>query len=168
MNNRAEQEEKQHKDIRKQWREESLANDAEALQCDHPGCVFTAVNLAGLVNHKRQRHIQPQLVYCQFRGQSFRKKGVYNHQRYCSDRPLQNWPLACIIPAMNMEWMQHMDGVCGCVLGAKRGFAQSMDCAVPSMDPCFARWSMDCAVRKVQSFDVHKTWISLTRVWLYV
>ena len=59
MNNRAEQEEKQRKDVRKQRREERLANDVVALQCDHPSCVFTAVNRAGLVNHKRQRHIQP-------------------------------------------------------------------------------------------------------------
>ena len=31
------------------------------------------------------------------------------------------------------------------MLGAKHGFAQSMDCAAQTMDPYFARQSMDCA-----------------------
>ena len=55
VNNRVEQEEKQCKNVRKQQREESPANDEVALQCVHPGCVITAVNTAGLVNRKKQR-----------------------------------------------------------------------------------------------------------------
>ena len=32
------------------------------LHCEHPGCEFMALNKAGLVNHTRQKHQEPQLV----------------------------------------------------------------------------------------------------------
>ena len=59
------------------------------------------------------------------------------------------------------------------MLCAKHGFAQSMDCAVQSMDPCFVQRSMNCLLNpwiaqyeKRKNSDLHKTWIGLTKVWL--
>ena len=48
VNKEAQKDEKQCKDVRKRRQEERLASDETALECDYPGCVFVAVNLAGL------------------------------------------------------------------------------------------------------------------------
>ena len=57
--------------------------------------------------------------------------------------------------------------VCGTwMLGTKHGFVQSMDCVAQSKDPRFVQSSMGCTVRKAQSSDLRKIWISLTKAWL--
>ena len=87
LNERAEEEEKQKKDVRKRLREERVVNAEEALHCDVPGCVFVAVNKGGLVNHKRQKHAQLQPVQSQFCSKPFQQQGLHNHQHFYPDRP---------------------------------------------------------------------------------
>ena len=46
------------------------------------------------------------------------------------------------------------------MLGAKRGFGQSTDCAAQSMDLCFARRSTDCLLNPwIAYIEGRKAWI---------
>ena len=87
LNNQAEQEEKRRKDFRKRRREERQRQAESALHCSFLGCSFIAANRAGLVNHTRQKHAQPQLTMCQYCSRSVSIQGLHNHERYCRARP---------------------------------------------------------------------------------
>ena len=67
--------------------EERLQLEDLALHCSFPGCTFVASNKAGLVNHTRQKHSQPQMTTCQFCSCPFRLQGFYNHEIFCRHKP---------------------------------------------------------------------------------
>ena len=51
--------------------------DAEvALRSIHPACVFVAVNMAGLTNKTRQKHMLPIKFMYQFCKQVFHQQGL--------------------------------------------------------------------------------------------
>ena len=87
LNANDEEREKNSKDTRKRVREQRLTSAESALACDHPNCSFKALNIAGLTNHKRQKHSTPQMSPCCFCGQSFHQQGLHNHERFCKSRP---------------------------------------------------------------------------------
>ena len=66
-----------------------MASEA-ALHCEHPGCEFMALNKAGLVNHTRQKHQEPQLGQCAHCQRTFNRQGLANHRRFCGTRPTNN------------------------------------------------------------------------------
>ena len=75
-----------------------------ALKCAHPGCEFVALSKAGLTNHTRQKHQQPQLAQCAHCHRTFHHQGLLNHQRFCTEIPgncihtTTHFSLACITP----------------------------------------------------------------------
>ena len=62
------------------------ATASAGLICDHPNCTFTASNLAGLVNHKRQIHDPRTTAQCDHCGKSFNAQGLRNHKPFCASR----------------------------------------------------------------------------------
>ena len=95
-----------------------------ALKCAHPGCEFVALSKAGLTNHTRQKHQQPQLAQCAHCHRTFHHQGLLNHQRFCPEIPgncihtTTHFSLACITPLFHKNrgvqtaWM---DGWCVCM-----------------------------------------------------
>ena len=79
--------EKKQKDERKRRREGRQMISEAALKCDHPECEFVALNKAGLTNHTRQKHQQPQFAQCVHCHRTFHRQGLLNHQRFCPERP---------------------------------------------------------------------------------
>ena len=61
-NERDEYEEVKRKDDGKKRRENWLAQENTSLTCSQPMCAFVALSRAGLVNHCRQKHQQPQHI----------------------------------------------------------------------------------------------------------
>ena len=56
INKETEQEEDREKDERKRTQQSHLTTALAGLICDHPNCNFKAINRAGHVNHKHQKH----------------------------------------------------------------------------------------------------------------
>ena len=90
VNERDELQEKKQKDDRKRRREGRQMASEAALHCEHPGCEFMALNKAGLVNHTRQKHQEPQLGQCAHCQRTFNRQGLANHKRFCGTRPTNN------------------------------------------------------------------------------
>ena len=81
-----EAQEKHRKDEQKRRREARQMPSELALQCSAVGCGFTALNHAGLVNHQRQKHSQIHTGRCKFCNCTFKRQGLYNHERFCRQR----------------------------------------------------------------------------------
>ncbi len=90
VNERDELQEKKQKDDRKRRREGRQMASEAALHCEHPGCEFMALNRAGLVNHTRQKHQEPQLGQCAHCQRTFNRQGLANHRRFCGSRATNN------------------------------------------------------------------------------
>ena len=78
---------KKQKDERKRRREGQQMTYEAALKCAHLGCEFVALSKAGLTNHTRQKHQQPQLAKCSHCHRTFHRQGRLNHQHFCPERP---------------------------------------------------------------------------------
>ena len=79
VNKSKETREKKQKDERKPRCEgQEMACEA-ALKCAHPECEFVALSKAGLTNHTRQKHQQPQLARCSHCHRTFHRQGLLNH-----------------------------------------------------------------------------------------
>ena len=87
VNKSEETQEKKNKDERKHRREGRQMTYEAALKCAHPECEFVALSKAGLTNHTRQKHQQPQLAQCSHCHRTFHRQGLLNHQRFCPERP---------------------------------------------------------------------------------
>ena len=87
VNKSEETREKKQKDERKRRREGRQMTYEAALKCAHPECEFVALSKAGLTNHTRQKHQQPQLAQCSHCHRTFHRQGLLNHQRFCPERP---------------------------------------------------------------------------------
>ena len=90
VNEHDELQEKKQKDDKKRRREGRQMASEVALHCEHPGCEFMALNRAGLVNHTRQKHQEPQLgqrTHCQ---RTLNCQGLANHRRFCGTRHTNN------------------------------------------------------------------------------
>ena len=87
VNKSKETREKKQKDERKRRREGRQMTYEAALKCAHPECEFVALSKAGLTNHTRQKHQQPQLAQCSQCHRTFHRQGLLNHQRFCPERP---------------------------------------------------------------------------------
>ena len=57
-------------------------------RCEASGCGFVARSKAGLVNHKRQRHlaIYQQDQHCPLCGGVFKRQGLHSHVRFCQKK----------------------------------------------------------------------------------
>ena len=75
-----EQEEVKQKGERRRRREIGLDQENAALTCSEAVCGFRAVTRAGLFNHFRQKHQQPQKAQCSHCGRFMHKQGLHNHQ----------------------------------------------------------------------------------------
>ena len=87
VNKSEETQEKKQKDERKRRREGRHMTSEAALKCVHPMCAFVALSKVGLMNHTKQKHLQPQFAQCSHCHRTFHRQGVLNHQRFCSERP---------------------------------------------------------------------------------
>ena len=88
LNQQLELSEKEKKDQLKKRREEEVQSVSYAVSCDEPGCSFTSISNAGLINHKRQKHspaaqLSKQCIHCY---QYFQLQGFSMHMKHCRGR----------------------------------------------------------------------------------
>ena len=79
--------ERSHKDKKKDHCKQQLINSETALHCNHPGCPFQALTKAGFTNHQCQRHSIIPKIQCQYCLHTFNQQGLHNHKHFCSARP---------------------------------------------------------------------------------